>query len=250
MEDGRVFFCKGIEADSRFAWMHRNEARVNPWLGDFAPRLLWTLDTDGWLLLGFEQVDGRYADLSPGSPDLPRIADVMAAMERDLTPCPQVPLQTLSQRWAGLPAWRLLSQNPPVNLDGWVRENLRRLVGWEASAPDLLAGQTLAHTDLNARNFLIGDRVYVIDWAWPCRAAAWIDVAFLVLRLIDAGHAPDDAEKWATSVPAWRQASDTAVTAFATAVAGLWEYRHRAAPTEHQQRLRTVARGWARHRLG
>jgi hypothetical protein len=33
----------------------------------------------------------------------------MAAMERALTPCPQIPLQTLSQRWAVLPAWRILS---------------------------------------------------------------------------------------------------------------------------------------------
>ncbi|MGH8907092.1 MAG: hypothetical protein ACRD0K_11360 [Egibacteraceae bacterium] len=250
LEDGRALFCKGVKADSPVAWMHRNEARVNPWLGGLAPRLLWQLDTDGWLLLGFEHVDGRHANLSPGSADLTRIIDVMAVMERDLTPCPQIPLQTLSQRWAGLPAWRLLSQNQPADLDGWARENLRQLIDWETSAPDLLAGQTLAHTDLNARNFLIGDRVRVIDWAWPCRAAAWVDVAFLVSRLIDAGHAPNQAEEWAASVPAWKQASDDAVTAFAVAIAGLREHRSRAAPAAYRQRLRTVAQRWAQHRLG
>lgn len=250
LADGRVLFCKGIQANSRLAWMHRNEARVNPWLPDVAPRLLWTLDTGGWLLLGFEHIEGRHADLSPGSPDLLRIADLMAGMERNLTPCPSIPLQTLSQRWAALPAWHLLSQNCPEDLDPWTRDNLRRLLDAEASAPDLLAGQTLVHTDLNARNFLIGEGVRVVDWAWPCRAAAWIDVAFLVLRLIAAGHTPDAAEQWATSVPAWNQASDTAVTAFAVTVAGLWQYRHRATPTEPQQRLSTIAREWAQHRLG
>ncbi len=250
LEDGGTLFCKGIQADSPVTWMHRTEARVNPWLPALAPRLLWQLDTDGWLLLGFEHVDGRHADLSLGSADLPRIADVMAAMERDLTPCPSIPMQSLSQRWARLPAWRILSQDPPTDLDGWTRENLHQLADWEASAPQLLAGQTLAHTDLNSRNFLIGDRVRVIDWAWPCRAAAWVDVAFLVPRLIDAGHAPDEAEEWAASVPAWKQTSDTAVTAFAVTLAGLREHRYRAAPVEYRQRLSTVARGWAQYRLG
>jgi len=158
--------------------MHRNEARANPWLPGLAPRLLWTLDTDGWLLLGFEHIEGRHADVSPGSPDLPRIADVLAGMERDLTPCPSIPLQTLSQRWAALPAWHLLSRNRPEGLDSWTRDNLHRLLDTEASAPDLLAGHTLVHTDLNARNFLIGEGVRVVDWAWPCRAAGWIEVAF------------------------------------------------------------------------
>jgi hypothetical protein len=50
-------------------------------------------------------------------------------------------------------------------------------------------------------------------------------------------------------VPAWNQASDTAVTAFAVTVAGLWEYKNRAEPAEHWQRLRTVARRCVQYRL-
>lgn len=63
---GRVF-VKGITTDNPGVWAHRHEAAVNPRLPAIAPRLLWTVEAAGWLLLGYEHVDGRHADLSPGS---------------------------------------------------------------------------------------------------------------------------------------------------------------------------------------
>jgi hypothetical protein len=56
--DGR-FFCKGVVADSPMGWMHRNGARINPYLPAPMPRLHWQVEADGWLMLGFEHVEGR-----------------------------------------------------------------------------------------------------------------------------------------------------------------------------------------------
>ena len=41
----------------------------------FSPMVEWDFETDGWLAVAFEHVDGRHANLSPGSPiwlSLPR----------------------------------------------------------------------------------------------------------------------------------------------------------------------------------
>lgn len=64
------FFCKATRAASRTAWMLRNELAVHPHLPDVAPALHWHVDTGNWLVLGFEHVDGRHPDFSPGSADI------------------------------------------------------------------------------------------------------------------------------------------------------------------------------------
>ncbi|WP_425581795.1 phosphotransferase family protein [Streptosporangium vulgare] len=56
---------------------------------------------------------------------------------------------------------------------------------------DELDGPTLLHADLHAGNLLVdGGRCQVVDWSMACRGAAWVDVALLVPRLVDAGHTP------------------------------------------------------------
>ncbi|WP_086665166.1 phosphotransferase [Lentzea kentuckyensis] len=237
--DGKVF-CKGVELDNPKSRMHRHEARVNAWLPSTAPRLLWTIETGGWLLLGFEHVDGRHADLSPGSPDLPLIANTVATL--DLTPCP-VDVPSFAEQWTWLSAWRRL-----VHAGEFQDEH--NFVEWELSAQQFVDGDTLLHTDLHTWNIMVGDRVRVLDWAWSRRGAAWVDAGFLVLRLIQAGHDPHAAETWAESIPAWREANDEARTAFAIAVLGVWEFKQRDDPLPHREKLTAAARIWVKHRLG
>ncbi len=67
------------------------------------------------------------------------------------------------------------------------------------------------------RNILVGEQVRVVDWAWPTIGAAWLDTASVVVRLIQAGHAPAQAEQWARQIPCWRAVSDDAIAAFVTA---------------------------------
>lgn len=247
--DRGAVFCKGIRAEHPGAWMHRNEAAVNHLLpARLAPQLLWQLEVDGWLMLGFDHAAGRYPDLSPYSADLTPVAETVA-MLRHLSPC-QVPNRSLAARWARLPVWRRYSEAPPADLDLWEVEHLPGLIELEAAAPELIDGDTLLHTDLQPGNLLIQDgEVKVIDWAWSSRGAAWVDSAFMVIRLMDAGHSPETAESWACRIPAWRAAPAAAVTAFAVTVLGLWEHKTRTAPRPHSERLTSVARTWVRHRL-
>jgi hypothetical protein len=217
--DGR-YFCKGAAAANPLGWMHRNEARINPHLPPQMPRLHWQVEQDGWLLLGFEYVDGRHPDLAPGSPDLSAVAATLTAMTTALTPCPPIRVQPATLRWA------------------------------DRIAPDLVDGDTLAHTDVTPYNFLIhGSRVTVVDWSMPCRGAAWIDAALMIVRLIRAGHTPDQAEAWAGRIPAWPAARPEAVDAFADAVAALnRERQHQRPAATHLGPLADAADCWARHR--
>ncbi|MEU8260439.1 hypothetical protein AB0C02_07440 [Micromonospora sp. NPDC048999] len=212
-------FCKGGQADGRTGWPYRKEARINPWLPDAVPRLHWTVERDGWLLLGFEHAPGRHPRLEPGSPDLDAVADLLTRLARELTPCPPVEVQPFTERWRGL------------------------------IAPGLVDGDALLHTDMTPRNFLLGDRLRLVDWSAPCRGAPWIDAAFMLVRLIRAGHSPADAERWAARIPAFAEADGEAVTAFADALVRLGERMQRTAPAPHRGPLLDAARQWHVHRL-
>lgn len=241
-ETGPVF-CKGARDDGG---MLRREARLNPCLPSCAPRLRWTVDVDDWTFAAFDHVTGRPANVAPGSPDLSRLW----ALFNQAWPAPPTLTRRLATRWAGLPGWARLAQEDPGSLDPWARRHLPRLLELEAGAPDLVGGDDLLHTDLSPLNFLIGDQVWLVDWAWACRGPAWVDVAFLVLRLIHAGHSCAEAESWARTVPTWAHATDAGLLAFAVAISGIWEWKSRTDPAPHRDELTDAARRWLRHRYG
>lgn len=126
---GRVF-VKGITTENPGVRAHRHEAAINPRLSGLAPRLLWTVEKAGWLLLGYEYVDGRHTDLSPGSPDLPLLAEAL----HDLAGRPAGDAPDLAAHWARLAAWRRLRHDPPADLHPWSRANLDPFVEWERHA--------------------------------------------------------------------------------------------------------------------
>lgn len=251
LHDGGRVFCKGIgDAEGKRGAMHRHEADINPWLPSaIAPRLRWRTEVDGWLLLGFDRVPGRHADLAPGSPDLLLVAEMMAVLGRDL---PQAPEGTasLAEQWARTAAWRRLAKDTPDDLDDWARGHLDQLVELESRAIELADGDRLIHTDLHPLNILVNDeRARVVDWAWSRRGAPAVDVAFLIARLIVAGHSPEDAERWAEQLAVWRETPDTARDALAVAIWGIWEYLERTQPLAHRAKLTAAVRRWAYQRL-
>jgi hypothetical protein len=246
-----LLFCKGIaESDGSRGRMHRHEADINQWVPTtIAPRLRWRTEVDGWLLLGFDHVPGRYADLSPRSVDLPVVAELVTTLTTELAHCP-APAPRLAEQWARFAAWRRIAKDIPDNLDPWAREHLDELIEWEARAIELVNGDDLVHTDLHPLNILVGDhRAKVIDWAWSRKASAAVDVAFLIPRLVDAGHEPGDAGKWAETVPTWRDTSRETRTAFAVAIWGIWELLKRDSPLTHRAPLATAAKLSALHAL-
>ncbi|MFD0594319.1 hypothetical protein ACFQZ4_19235 [Catellatospora coxensis] len=167
------FFLKGVPADhKRAVWTQSNEAAINPHIRHVSAPLAFHVAADGWDVLGFRYLDAQHADLSPGSLDLPKIT----ASLRDLTATPApdgLMLRTAEDRW-------------------------RDYAGDHAH---LLAGTTVAHTDLHRHNILIDDAAKFIDWAWPTLAAPWFDTACVGLQLIHAGHTPKEAELWCQDSP-------------------------------------------------
>ncbi|MEV4649062.1 hypothetical protein [Saccharopolyspora sp. NPDC049357] len=219
---GRVF-VKGLHRGHGGVVTQAREAAVAEHVHDVSPRLLWRLaDVDGWDLLGIEHVDGRHADIRPGSPDLPAVLDVMRRLG-NLT-CPDLPeLKTPTQRW-------------------------RKHVDDQAELA-LFDGSSLLHTDYNPENIIIDGqgRAHLIDWAWPTRGASFIDPCVLAGRLIADGHTPTSAESWISSTPAWTTASSAAIAAFSRANARVWDQIAGADPSAWKTNMAAAARSWADH---
>jgi len=214
-------FVKGLHTGQRGAWTQQMEAMINPYIAPLAPRLLWQIETGPWQILGFEFIDGRHADYSPRSHDLPKVIQAMRLLGE--IPCPDLPLKRAEDSWAAY-------------VD-------------DTSAPELLRGDSLLHTHYNPLNILINDTAHIIDWAWPTRGAAWIDPACLVLRLMAAGHSPHEAEAWARQVPAWSTGSRHAINMFAAANANLWTEIVNNDPQPWKRQISTVANQWLDYRL-
>ncbi|MER7184221.1 protein kinase [Streptomyces hyaluromycini] len=166
------------------------ERRINAYLGRISPHLLWDVETEDWLVLGFELVDGRSSNFAPDSPDLALVIDAIGEIGR-------LTLPRIAQDWTETRWDRFAS---------------------DSSEAEQFRGDSLLYTDINPSNFIVvKQRVWAVDWAWPTRGAAFIDPALLVLQLVAAEHTPGSAEKWAERLPAWREAAPQAVDAFAAA---------------------------------
>lgn len=218
---GRVF-VKGLPTEHPMAAAQRREMAVSPYVTPLSPELLWHTEADGWTLLGYRAATGNHADYTPGSPDLPKVIDVMRRLA--LIWCPALPqLKRAEKRWA--------AYMTPADLN-------------------LLRGDTLLHTDYAPDNVLIdGAEARLVDWAWPTLGAAFIDPCCLIIRLISAGHTAEQAEACVSTTAAWQDAPDHSINAFAQALAGMWNQIADADPTPWKQHMATAARSWQAHRL-
>lgn len=218
---GTRVFVKGLREGHPRAWTQQTEAAINPHVGGtVAPRLLWSIQTGGWHLLGFEYIDGRSADLTPGSADLSKVAACLHQLQA--VPAPDLPIKRAEHRWRAY-------IDDPADLAQ-------------------LAGNHLLHTDYNPDNILITDRAHIVDWAWPTRGAGWIDQALCALWLIVAGHNPADAESWAAQFPSWNAAFPPAVTAFIDANRRLWAEIANDDPDPWTSRVAASAQRWHLYR--
>ncbi|GAA5200781.1 hypothetical protein GCM10023322_79400 [Rugosimonospora acidiphila] len=217
----RTLFLKGVPADhTRAVWTQANEAAINRHVQPVTAPLAFHVQTDGWDVLGFHYLAGhRHADLTPGSPDLLFVSTALHNLAT--LPAPEdVPLRTIEDRWA-------------------------EYVGHDAS---LLAGSSIAHTDVHRHNIMIGDTAKLIDWAWPTLAAPWVDTACLGLQLIHAGHHPKGAERWCQQLPAYAAASEDAVSTFVRAVHAMWHEISTADPQPWKREIAEASERWAQYR--
>jgi len=246
-ENNETVFLKAVSTAGPAATLYERERQAGAVLppGLPAPRLRWSGEVDGWIVLLHEYVDGRDADLSPGSPDVPLVLDTLVVLNETLTPCPGgVP--EIAVNIAGLQA------KAASLLAGELPDRSMYETALATFSLDVLEGDTFLHYDLHSGNFRIDDgRAYVIDWAFAARGAAWVDAVMLAPRLIEAGHTPERTEALLARVPAWRSAPADAVTGLAALCTLFRRYKARFGPAEGRDfraRAAEAGRAWVRYR--
>ena len=277
--DGRRVFVKAVSAQLNpdTPDMHRREARIVAQLPESAPvpRLLWShdenadasgsADGDGWVVLLFEDVDGKHPEQPWRADERERVLRELFRLSKSLTPSP------LSLKEADSPAdvyredhrgWQLILNGPEelrrqlAGLDTWAASHLSELAQIEATAPSAVEGNTLLQHDVRADNMrLTPEKVWFFDWPSARVGAAWDDfVGFLPSVHMQGGPPP---EELIVRHPAYAAADPEAVTAAVTAVAGYFTQRSllpppRGIPTVRafQAAQGVVARDWIRQRTG
>jgi aminoglycoside phosphotransferase (APT) family kinase protein len=256
LEDGRRVFVKAVgpEPNPDSPSLHRREIEIVVAMPDGAPvpRLLWSYDAE-WVVLAFENVDGR-EPAHPWRPDeLELVLRAAAELEAALTPSP-LDTQPAGEMLAKhINAWHAA----PDGLDEWSQRNLDRLVALESEVTDAVVGDTLLHLDIRADNIVIGDdqRVYFVDWPHARVGPAWLDaVAFAPSVAMQGGPEPEYVlGRW----PGGADAEPAAVNAALASVAGFFTCRALLPPPPGLPTLRSfqaaqgeVARRWLRERTG
>ncbi|MBF8188475.1 aminoglycoside phosphotransferase family protein [Nonomuraea sp. K274] len=214
-----------------------------------APRLLIGFETEGWVVLVFEDIEGVHPDLPWRRDQLDLVLGAADRMSAALTPSP-IDAPPIAEAFGGaFQGWRRLLKEDAEGLDPWALRHLGELAelesGWAAAA----AGDSLVHADLRADNILLaGDRVYVVDWPWACVGAPWFDrLAMLPSVGMQGGPPPHEL----CTDP------DPAVTAVVAAMTGYFVCQARKPPPpgiptvrEFQRAQGVVALDWLRRRTG
>ena len=266
-EGQRVFVkAAGPEPSPDTASFHRREAKIAALLPPTAPapRLLWSYDdpASGWIVLAFQDVDGRHPAQPWRLDELTRVLDALIVLSESLTPSPLPPgsVPTAGDVFStSIFGWRELQQADSDildRLDPWSARHLADLAAIEATAREAVAGDTLLHADIREDNLLLtADAVWVVDWPHACVGAAWVDVvAFAPSVVMQGGPPPEDILNYH---PAARQADPDAITAAIVSLAGFFTYRALLPPPpglptlrEFQRAQGDVAQAWIADRLG
>ena len=234
--DGTQVFVKAVspEQNADSPDLARAEARVASLLPDAvpAPRLLWSDDEDGWVLLGFEPVLGRSPEQPWDGDELALVLGALDDLARAGTPSP-AGLPPLADHLGEIAtSWSRLAADPAalaraVTATGehgaWLAEHVDDLVAWSAGAPAAGVGTTLVHGDLRADNVMIDaevpGRVWLIDWPHANGdGAPWFDLLAMLPSVAMQGGGDPAQLFW--SHPTAADADPTAVRAVLAAVTG------------------------------
>ena len=243
------YFVKAAPADGPAAPLYKREITANVALPTSvpAPRMRYSSDGSGWLLMVHDYLDARDVDLSPGSPDLDGVLAALTAISTspawDTAPPVTANVTVLQDKAAAL-----LAKQP----GGQPWDVFRAVIdGFDTTA---LAGDRLVYYDLHPGNLKVTTDadVVVVDWSFACAGAPWIDAALLVPRLIEAGHSPATAELLVSRLPAWHTSHAPAVTALAALWTMFREYKARYGPEDTRAFRRQAVRAgrcWVEYRL-
>ena len=248
---GRRAFVKAVPPDVNpdSPGIYRREIEICRGLppGLPAPRLTWWLDEGpgGWVALLFEDLDGRQPSLPWSGPELELAVGTLDELARLLRPSPLDVPQAGAWMAAEWPGWSMWLDQPPADLDPWVRERLPELAALQAAAADLGRGDALVHGDVRSDNLVLADgRCWVTDWAWPRNGADWIDTVLFAHSVeVEGGPAADDV---LLMTEPGRRAPREGVTAIVAAFTGMLSVRSRAPAPPGLPDIRAFQAAYAR----
>jgi len=190
---GRAFVKAVSPAqNTRSAEMARAELRITAALppGTPAPRLLGSFDDGDWVVLIFEDVEGRHPRTPWVEDELDAAVRALGDLARALTPAPRPDVPTVADHLGrDLDGWRRVAADPPADLDPWAAAHLDDLLAAAERARAALVGDTLTHCDIRADNMLLrpdGSLVFV-DWPWGCLGPDWLDRTLLATNVLVHG---------------------------------------------------------------
>ena len=264
-DDGRRVFVKaaGPEPNADTPKMHRREISAVTALPGASPvpRLLWSYDEGegGWVVLVFEDVDGRHPIQPWRIDELDRVVAAMEDLSTLLTPSP-LPADMIGT--AGdefVRGWRLLRDERPSRLDSVderSRCHIETLVAIEETVGRALEGDTLLNNDIRADNILLTpERTWFVDWPHASVGPPWLDVVtFAPSVTMQGGPHPEEV---ISRHSACRNAESDAITAAVVALAGYFTHQAVQPPPPGLPTVRAfqdaqgvVAREWVAQRTG
>lgn len=162
-----------------------------------APRLRFSDEVEGWVLLGIDAVDGGRM------PGLPWTAGDVASAVRSceqaaaaLTPAPAgLSLSRLAVDMGGDDPYLTWfgaasrAESPSALLSPWSRNHLPELQGLVDRSLGAIDGETACHGDLRPDNLVLdpAGRTWICDWNWLSLAAPWTDVVGLLVTVHASG---------------------------------------------------------------
>jgi hypothetical protein len=264
LADGRRCFIKAVSPDQNpiTPGMHRREAAVTAALppGLPVPRLRHVVDDGHWIVLVFDEIDGRPPVILWSLDDLAATFAALDELVAAMTPCPVPGLVPVGEAHAaGFSGYRYLAGGDPAidRLDPWSCRHLDRLAGLEAGWSTAATGASLLHFDLRADNLLVrpDGTIVIVDWPAACVGAPWVDKVLMLPSVADSGG-PSPMEVESALRPfagADPDDVDRVVTAFAgylTSHALLPPPPGMPTVRAFQDRQGRIARNWLSRRLG
>ena len=243
--DGSCVFVKAASkvAQRQIAASYAEEARKLSLLPQRrlpATRLAWSHEDDGWVVLGFECVDGR----PPARPWVPA----------ELDTCLDTLTEVASVMTDPDPGLHLvpLHEDMPTLLSGWSTvatadpdwPHLAEAAELAASFEELPDADHFVHADARDDNFLLTSdgRALLCDWNWPGLGPAWLDSVTLLVSAHGDGR---DADALLRAHPLTADAPADHVDAWLAALCGfMLESDFRPVPPSSPN-LGTHRRWWA-----
>lgn len=233
LQNGHRVFLKAVgpEPNPVSPSIHRRESNIVAGLPTEvpSPRFLWSYDEQGWVVLLFDDIEGKHPSQPWRIDELNRVISSLIHLGDILTPSPLTATEVgsvgdhLSRSWLG---WQRLKDAWSENisrLDAWSAQHINALVDLEMHAATAVEGNTLLHMDVRADNVLLTpEQVWFVDWPHARVGAAWLDILFFAPSVTMQGGPPP--QEVIAQHPACAKADPTAITAAIAAIAGVFTY--------------------------